>query len=189
MKKNLLFIFTVITLIFWSCDTKKVDQSIAKEIHELKDSLKIEPKKDSTRLSALTINRNVVSMSNDTLTLREALDSVKGKPVLLYIWASWCPDCVKGFKNLKKLQEKYPETSYVFISLDKNSEEWKNAVKKYKLEANHFYLNEKMKGEFGQSIDLTWIPRYMVLDEKGEVALYRSISAQDTLLLQTLENL
>jgi hypothetical protein len=34
-----------------------------------------------------------------------------------------------------------------------------------------------MKGSFGKSIDLDWIPRYIVIDKKGKVVLYRAIES------------
>ena len=32
-----------------------------------------------------------------------------------------------------------------------------------------------MKGAFGQSINVDWIPRYIVLNEKGEIEIFRAI--------------
>jgi hypothetical protein len=46
-----------------------------------------------------------------------------------------------------------------------------------------------MKGIFGKSIDLNWIPRYMVVDKKGKIALFRAIEADDTKLIETLKTL
>ena len=36
-----------------------------------------------------------------------------------------------------------------------------------------------MKGEFGQSIDLDWIPRYILVDADGNIALKKAIVADD----------
>ena len=41
-------------------------------------------------------------------------------------------------------------------------------MEKYKLKGSHYYLNEKMSGEFGKSIDLDWIPRYIIINKEGK---------------------
>src|SRR5690606_9417142 len=98
-------------------------------------------------------------------------------------------DCIKCFPELKNLQQKYPEAAYVFLSLDRAVDKWKEAIEKYELNGEHYYLNETMKGEFGQSIELDWIPRYIVVDAEGNIALKKAIVANDPILINTLESL
>ena len=43
-----------------------------------------------------------------------------------------------------------------------------------------------MKSEFGKAIDLDWIPRYMVIDQKGQIALYNAIDANDKKISETI---
>jgi hypothetical protein len=45
-----------------------------------------------------------------------------------------------------------------------------------------------MKGEFGKSIDLDWIPRYIVIDEKGKIIIYRAIETDFEKIDQALKN-
>ena len=49
--------------------------------------------------------------------------------------------------------------------------------------------NVSDKTLFGKSIDLNWIPRYMVVDKTGKIALYNVIEADDEKLIKTLESL
>lgn len=139
--------------------------------------------------STVTLNKLFVDELGNNISFQNILAKHKGSPVVVEIWASWCSDCIKGFPELKKLQAKYPKTAFVFLSLDKTKEKWTEAVKKFQLEGNHYYLNEKMNGEFGKSIDLDWIPRYIVVDAQGKIALKKAIVANDTLLIKTLDNL
>jgi hypothetical protein len=46
-----------------------------------------------------------------------------------------------------------------------------------------------MKGVFGQSIDLDWIPRYMVIDQTGKIALYKAIEADDAKIAAVIKKL
>ena len=32
-----------------------------------------------------------------------------------------------------------------------------------------------MKGTFGKSLDVDWIPRYLIVDKTGNIVLYRAI--------------
>jgi hypothetical protein len=48
---------------------------------------------------------------------------------------------------------------------------------------------EGMKGAFGQSIDLDWIPRYMVIDKEGTVVIYRATETDFEKINATLNNL
>ena len=45
-----------------------------------------------------------------------------------------------------------------------------------------------MKGVFGKAVKLNWIPRYMVVDKTGKIALFKAIEADDEKLIETLEN-
>lgn len=191
MKKIFVTLFAL-GFIALSCDTKKVDQKISSEIKELKDTLDL--KKDTVymgneKFSDITLNKEFEDMQGKKITFNDLIAKHKGTPVLIDVWASWCPDCIKGFPELKKVQEKYPKTSYVFLSLDKTKDKWKEAIKKYDLKGNHYYLNEKMKDEFGTSIQLDWIPRYILVDADGNIALKKAIVANDTVLLKTLDKL
>lgn len=191
MKKIFVTLFAL-GFIAISCDTKKVDEKISSEIKELKDTLDL--KKDTVyvhneQFADVTLNKQFEDLQGNKITFKDLIAKHKGTPVLIDVWASWCPDCIKGFPELKKVQEKYPKTSFVFLSLDKTTDKWKESIKKYDLKGNHYYLNEKMKDEFGKSIELDWIPRYILVDAEGNIALKKAIVANDTLLLKTLDKL
>lgn len=46
-----------------------------------------------------------------------------------------------------------------------------------------------MKGKFGKAIDLDWIPRYIVIDKKGKIAIYRAIETDFDKINATLKKL
>ena len=56
----------------------------------------------------------------DNVKLDEVMNSNKGKPVLLNLWATWCKPCVEEFPELMKIREEYKDKSLevVLISLD-----------------------------------------------------------------------
>ena len=44
-----------------------------------------------------------------------------------------------------------------------------------------------MKGEFGKSIKLDWIPRFIVVDKKGNISLFRAIEKDFDKIKETIE--
>ena len=82
-----------------------------------------------------------------------------------------------------------PDVDYLFISMDKKSEQWKDGIAKYDLKGEHFMANDQMKGVFAKAIDLDWIPRYIVVDKTGKIVLYRAIETDFDQINATLKKL
>lgn len=123
------------------------------------------------------LSGKLTNQEGKEVSLAEVVKKHKGKTVLIEIWASWCSDCVKAMQKVKEIQTSNPDVDYVFISMDKAMDKWQTGVAKHELKGDHYWVNDidGMKGSFGKSIDLDWIPRYIVLDKKGKIKLYRAI--------------
>ena len=121
----------------------------------------------------------MVDTANESIAFKDILKKYEGKTIVIDVWASWCSDCIKGFPKYKELQAKFPEVTYLYISMDKEWEKWIVGAERFELKGKHFWVQDGMKGIFGKSIDLNWIPRYMVIDQKGNIALYNAIEADD----------
>ena len=128
-------------------------------------------------------------LKGNKITFGKVLEKYKGKKILIDIWASWCPDCIRGLPKVKELQKKYGDKIIsLFLSLDKSVEKWKAGIKKYQVIGEHYFVNSSWKGAFGTAIKLDWIPRYMVVDKKGHIQLFKAIKATDIQLAKALEN-
>jgi thiol-disulfide isomerase/thioredoxin len=145
--------------------------------------------KEETSFKKEGLENIMVTTENKPITFAEILKKYEGTTIVIDIWASWCSDCVKGMPKVKALQEKYPEVTFLFISMDKSYESWLYGIQKYEVKGEHFLTSDGMKGVFGKSINLDWIPRYMVVDKTGKIALYKVIEADDKKLIKTLESL
>ena len=96
---------------------------------------------------------------------------LKGKLLFIDIWATYCPDCRKELPALEALQEDYKAEpiTFVSISVDRDKEAWKTMVKEKKLGGIHLYASPETKELFKELYDLRSIPRYMLIDEKGNI--------------------
>jgi thiol-disulfide isomerase/thioredoxin len=145
--------------------------------------------KEDTAFKKEGLENVMVTKENEAITFAEILKKYEGKTIVIDVWASWCSDCIKGMPKVKALQEKYPDATYLFISMDKTYEAWLKGIEKYEVKGEHYLTSDGMKGVFGKSISLDWIPRYMVVDKTGKIALYKVIEADDEKLIKTLESL
>lgn len=136
-----------------------------------------------------TLSKILIKTDKSEVTFSEVLKKQKGKITVIEVWASWCSDCVKAMPKVKEMQEANPNVSYVFISMDKEYEKWINGIQKHQLNGEHFWVTDGMKGEFGKSIDLDWIPRYIILDKKGKIITYRAVETDFELINATLKEL
>ena len=143
-----------------------------------------------TEFSKEALADKMLSADGTELVFSDILKKYEGKTVIIDIWASWCPDCVKGMPKVVELQKQFPDVVYLFLSYDKTPESWSKGIEKYGVQGEHYLILSKWKGgTFSNSIDLDWIPRYMVLNKKGEISLYKAIEADDEKLISTIKNL
>lgn len=131
----------------------------------------------------------MTSIENESIAFGEIIKKYEGKTILIDVWASWCPDCIKGMPKVKELQANFPETTFLFISMDKNYDSWLKGIQKYEVKGEHYLTSDGMKGIFGKSIDLDWIPRYMIVDKAGKIVLFKAIEADNNELIETLKKL
>ena len=135
------------------------------------------------------LDGKLTKLDGKEVTLADVIKKHKGKTVLIEFWASWCSDCVKAMPKVKEVQANNPNVDYVFISMDKAMDKWKSGIEKHELKGDHYWVNDEkgMKGSFGKSVDLDWIPRYIIVRGEMEVTLYRAIEKDFDKINQALK--
>ena len=136
-----------------------------------------------------SLSKKLFTTKNTETTFAEILKNHVGKVTVIEVWASWCGDCVKAMPKVKEIQANNPNVDYVFISMDKAFDKWQTGIEKHELKGDHYWATDGMKGEFGRSIDLDWIPRYIVIDKKGSIVIYRAIETDFDKINEQLKKL
>jgi len=121
----------------------------------------------------------VESTKGDIRPIKEMIKSLpKNKAILLDIWASWCSDCLAEAPLLYDFLKKNPDdVSVVYFSVDKNRSDW---LKK----PRHGGLSVRFPAgwsdkKFRKEMKLDWIPRYILMNKKGDILHYYAIKIAD----------
>ena len=163
------YLVTVIVALFiFGCSQKKVERE---------------------SFSAEALTHEVLSLNGKKVAFSEVLNKHKGQNIVIEVWASWCSDCVKAMPLIKELQAENSEVKFIFLSMDKNSTAWKKGIDQHNIKGDHYWAEEGMKGAFAKSLQVNWIPRYIIVDKEGNIALYNAIETDFTKIKETLKNI
>jgi thiol-disulfide isomerase/thioredoxin len=107
-----------------------------------------------------------------------SLDSFRGKPVLLDLWATWCAPCVKAFPELAQLYEEAKEKGLIFISVDQD-EESQTATDFLKKKGYSWPNFHDGDGEVAKALRSSGIPRTLLIDSRGTVVYDRASTGDE----------
>ncbi|MGI9526069.1 MAG: TlpA family protein disulfide reductase [Weeksellaceae bacterium] len=144
--------------------------------------------KERSHFPPAALEEKVEGLAQDTsYTIEEILKQHQGQNVIIEIWASWCADCIKAMPKVAKFQEENPEVKFIFISVDEESDKWKNGIHKYMkrfgVQGEHYHFtngwDRSGDNAFINFIGLDWIPRYMLVGKDGQIIVYYAKSIED----------
>lgn len=75
------------------------------------------------------------------------LSALKGQPVVLNVWATWCPPCRKEMPVLHDAQEKYQDVTFVFMNAGETPEQVSQYLEEQKLELRNVLLDEQLEAK------------------------------------------
>ena len=140
-----------------------------------------------TQFTEEALNDEFISLDGTNKSLQEILNDYQGKKVFIDVWASWCSDCIVGMPIVKQIQSEFPDISYLFLSQDRTERAWKIGINKYDIQGDHYFIKEGSDGPFSDFLNSNWIPRYMVIDEQGDITLFKAKKATDKRIKEALK--
>uniref|UniRef100_F4CB40 Alkyl hydroperoxide reductase/ Thiol specific antioxidant/ Mal allergen n=1 Tax=Sphingobacterium sp. (strain 21) TaxID=743722 RepID=F4CB40_SPHS2 len=128
-------------------------------------------RKSITNLAAI----NLYDFDGNQFDFKQVVTDSNYKLTLVDFWASWCIPCLNEMPALKKVEDKLKGKSiqFVAISIDKEEaiDKWIEAAKRNTIfsEPSQYRLANFKQSPLTKLINLKNIPRYLVIDNKGNI--------------------
>jgi len=97
------------------------------------------------------------------------LSELKGKFVMIDVWATWCSPCLYQSPYFEKMAIKYKKENVEFIALstDKNIKKWFVSAKLKSKSVMQLHANDIEK--LGKDYNIVSIPRFILIDTEGKI--------------------
>ncbi|WP_298649489.1 TlpA disulfide reductase family protein [uncultured Proteiniphilum sp.] len=143
-----------------SLSNEKYRQSLISAFEEKERFLKL------TRVGQPALGFSLKSSTGETYSL----EHFQGKVVYIDLWASWCGPCRKEIPALRAFYEKYKDDDrieIVGIAVHDGYNDWKKALEEDKPEWLQLH---DANGVVTQAYEANAIPKYILIDKKGNIA-------------------
>lgn len=121
-----------------------------------------------------------------------AISDLAGAPVLVNLWATWCPPCRAEIPFLQSIHEEFGPLGLQVVGISADNAGAVGQVEEFLGEASVTYRNLlDPKGESMEAFRLLGLPATYLLDGDGTLVLARTgpVSESDTEFMETIRSL
>ncbi|WP_294824795.1 TlpA disulfide reductase family protein [uncultured Flavobacterium sp.] len=122
-----------------------------------------------------------------------SLEDLKGKYVYMDIWATWCGPCRAEIPHLQKTEKDYHGSNIEFVSISiddkKDYEKWRKMVADKSLRGIQLFADKSWTSAFIKAYYIDSIPRFILIDPKGNIVDADAARPSDPALRQQLDKL
>ncbi|MGK7390043.1 MAG: TlpA family protein disulfide reductase [Candidatus Cyclobacteriaceae bacterium M2_1C_046] len=115
------------------------------------------------------IKLNTVENISGFKFLIDLLKKHKGRAIYVDVWATWCGPCLEEFPFSIELHEDFKDVDFVYLCIDSQEASYKNTIKRYGLEGNHYFLNKDQSTRLREELNMNGVPHYLLIDKSGEI--------------------
>lgn len=94
-------------------------------------------------------------------------DIADGKPMVVNLWATWCPPCIREMPVLEQAQQHYPNITFVFANQGEHPETIQRFLQEQKLNLANVVSDQK--GGFGQIAGSHGLPTTLFYSAEGRL--------------------
>lgn len=69
------------------------------------------------------------------------LKQFAGKPLVINLWATWCPHCVREMPVLSAAQQRYPQVTFIFVNQGEDAATIQRFVSRQQLQADNLLMD------------------------------------------------
>ncbi|MCQ9616229.1 TlpA family protein disulfide reductase [Paenalcaligenes niemegkensis] len=109
---------------------------------------------------------SLLSLADDA-SQHVQLDSYRGKPVVLNLWATWCPPCRREMPVFQAAQQQYEDVHFVFANQMESADKVLEFMDEEKLLLHNLLQDES--GELSQFAKSKGLPTTLFIDASGQV--------------------
>jgi len=104
------------------------------------------------------------TLNGDTVSLSE----MRGHPILVNLWATWCPPCRAEMPAMQKLYDEYREQGFVVLALNMTYQDDRTAVSPFSQELGlTFPILFEETGAVASKYELRSLPSSYFIDRSG----------------------
>ncbi|WP_405609506.1 TlpA family protein disulfide reductase [Polaribacter sp. Asnod1-A03] len=122
-----------------------------------------------------------------------SLKDLKGKYLYIDVWATWCGPCIAEVPSLKKLEKEYHNKNIEFMSISidkiKDHEKWQKMIVDKELKGIQLFADNNWESKFVEDYMIKGIPRFILIDPKGNIINANAARPSDQKLVEKLESL
>ena len=101
---------------------------------------------------------------------RVSLSDYKGKVVMLNLWATWCPPCVRETPQLIRVYEQYRDQGFVILGINTTYQDDRAKVEQFVSDKGVSYpILLDVDDEFGQKYGARLLPTSYLVDRDGKI--------------------
>lgn len=110
-----------------------------------------------------------------------------GKPVVINLWASWCPPCRREMPILSEAQQKYPNVQFIFINQNEDAKTVQTYLLTHQVDLHNVLLDAN--GTVAQKTGMYGLPSTLFFDAQGQLVDSHMGEISHAMLQQQIQKL